>query len=139
MEVLSNTSRSYLMAALFMIGAPAANAQEQTATTPIPLLTEARRSQLESLLNIELQRIADQKEHFDDQKGRIHVNSHLDPVTEKLVIDLGEEYGPISTSAQMEDLQGLLDNAAIELLQNVVQLKGLEFRYGGKDLYHYFP
>lgn len=109
------------------------------AKTPVQMMSRSTRLGLEDRITRELQRSADSKQWFESQTRRIQVDAKFDLRTGRLIVDLGEEYGPLSTSAEMEDLQKWLENSVWLMLKNATPYPGTDFLYGGKDMYHYFP
>jgi len=87
----------------------------------------------------ELDRVANRKLRFDGQTNPIYLTAKLDVQTDRVVIDLGPEYGPKSDGAAMEDLQGEMYEASRQLLNDLIVFKGVDLVFGGKDMYHYHP
>jgi N-acetylmuramoyl-L-alanine amidase len=129
---------------LFAIAAPTAAIPGETrapslVATPV---TKTNRGKIEAMLTAELQRVVNGQKRIEGQGKYLMVKAILDPSTDTLVIDLSKEFIPRGAQylgAEMEDLQTELYNVATELLRDIIQLKGVTFLYGGKDMYYYFP
>jgi N-acetylmuramoyl-L-alanine amidase len=115
-------------------------AVEPTATeVPIAMLSQTQRSELEAMLTQKLQQLASSKQWFEDQQHDIRVRAAFDLKTGRVIIDLGEEYGPLSRGAEMEDLADQLRIATSLVLEGIVPYEGTDLHFGGKDRYYWFP
>ncbi len=117
-------------------------AESKTKPVPLAQIDPARLAEIEAMLKTELQHTAGRFEGQGDLTGNgMTIDVRIETRVEGpwLVIDLGEEYGPLATSPDMEDLQSWLTTTALDLLRDVVPIKGVEFLYGGNDMYYYHP
>ena len=96
-------------------------------------------ARLEKLLNVELNALANERKYLDEKPSGFSLVVSIDPVRDAVVIDMGERYGPMAESAELVDLQRLLDNRAVWLLRDFAKFENLYFIYGGKDASFWFP
>lgn len=124
------------LAIVLLLGIPVVNLHAQTAPAS---LTKNERTRIEAMLTDELQRIVDAQKRIKGQGKYVTVNVKLDPHTEMVSVDLSRAYVPRFYGGEMEDLLHQLIVSASGLLLDVIRFQGVEFRYEGKDIYHYFP
>jgi hypothetical protein len=94
------------------------------------------------MLTAELQRVVNTQRRIEGQGPDVTVRAKFETLTDggvELVIDLSESYVPKFFGSEMEDLQHELHTTAAELLRDIVPIRGVEFRYGGQHVHHYFP
>ncbi|MGF6495973.1 N-acetylmuramoyl-L-alanine amidase [Luteibacter sp. 621] len=83
--------------------------------------------------------VANSRQFFHDDYGRIRVEARYDLAQGVLFLDPGIRFGPISGYAEVEELQDEVNLAVrpiAKLLPNYVRIDWL---YGGRDLYYWFP
>ncbi|HVI54996.1 MAG TPA: hypothetical protein VM621_08090 [Luteibacter sp.] len=83
--------------------------------------------------------IANAKPYFEDDRLPIHIKSRFDPVAQSLVMSIDERFGPVSGLVEMEELQSDVTYALWPMLEKIQGFWGLDWRYGGKDMYFWFP
>jgi hypothetical protein len=83
--------------------------------------------------------IANAKSYFENDKLPIHIKSSFDPVAQSLVMSIDERFGPVSGLVEMEELQSDVTYAVWPMLEQIQGFWGLDWRYGGKDMYFWFP
>lgn len=125
-----------LLATALLIGTGYLFAQTNPAH---PLVTQTARDELDALLSAELQRVVNAQTRIEGQQRKVTVQARLDPATRLIVIDLSTGYVPRFYGGEMEDRLQQLSNTALELVRDVVPASGVAYRYGGKELSHYFP
>jgi hypothetical protein len=70
----------------------------------------------------------------------LKVKFRADARKEVLVIDIGAANGPFSGSADMSELGGVLENAAIEILDELnISHPAFDYEFSGRDWYYYNP
>jgi hypothetical protein len=126
--------RHAVLAVLLALGTAGVPAE----TMPVPL-SKARQAQLEAMLTGEIQRVVNAQKRIEGQGRDVAVSVRFDASAELFVIDLSETYVPRVYGAEMEDLQHELSTVVYQSLRDTVRFNGVEFRFGGKDIYHYFP
>jgi len=98
------------------------------------------RLQLESELTKEAQRIVNGLPPLPGQASNSHrVFAKFDKSGELLIVDLGKDFIPKSYGAQFEDNLHEISRSLIPLMEGVIPIGGIEFRFSGENLYHYFP
>ncbi|WP_165973564.1 N-acetylmuramoyl-L-alanine amidase family protein [Luteibacter rhizovicinus] len=102
-------------------------------------LTEDRRAELEIALTHDIGRTVNTSRHFSEQVKDINLLISFDIPENEIVVELGEEYGMLSRGSEMEDLEDLISNDIRFQLEGVVSFDLIDFRFGGKDMYFYFP
>ncbi|WP_061539286.1 N-acetylmuramoyl-L-alanine amidase [Collimonas fungivorans] len=113
-----------------------------TAAAAPASLDKTRQAQLEAQLTGELQRVVNAQRRIEGQGRDVAVSARFVRDNRQqlgLVIDLSETYVPRVFGAEMEDLEHELSTVCHQLLRDIVVVRNVEFRYGGKDVYHYFP
>lgn len=84
-------------------------------------------------------RIANAKPYFEDDHDPIHIRSRFDPVACSLEMAIDERFGPVSGLGEMEQMQSDITYAIWSLVEEIDGFQGLDWRYGGKDMYFWFP
>jgi len=102
-------------------------------------LTKGERNRIDTMLTDEVQRIVNAQKRIDGQGKHVTVSVRLDPHTAMVVIDLSKTYVPRFYGGEMEYLLRELQVGASDLMLDIIRIQGVEFRYDGKDIYHYFP
>lgn len=98
------------------------------------------RLQLESELTKEAQRIVNGLPPLPGQASNSHrVLAKFDRTGELLIVDLGKDFIPKSYGAQLEDNLHEISRSLISLMEGVIPIGGIEFRFSGENIYHYFP
>jgi hypothetical protein len=105
----------------------------------VPAMSIGARRDIERRVDEIANRIANSKSYFEDDHLPIHIKSSFDPVAQSLVMAIDERFGPVSGYVEMENLQSDITNAIWPMLENIHGFWGLDWRYGGKDLYFWFP
>ena len=105
---------------------------------PIELIAPRARRQMEQQLSRRLYEAANGRTWFDDRQGPIHVTVKFDDAGQ-LIVDLGPGLGELSNTAEMEDLESWLINAADLEVADRLTHRGIVFRFDGKDMYFYHP
>lgn len=113
-------------------------AVEQSRNT-VPAMDSTVRTDLERRVDEIANRVANAKSYFENDQLPIHIRSTFDPVAQSLVMAIDERFGPMSGLSEMEQLQSDITYAIWPLLENIEGFWGLDWRYGGKDMYFWFP
>jgi len=128
------------LALLTILVTPSLAAQKQPEPAPLQTMSQASRSELEALVSKELQRAASGKfRQVEGARNEIIIHAKFDLPSGLLIVDMGSEYGPLSDSPAIEDIQQRLDEVARSSLENIIPYIGTSFRYGGKDYFYYHP
>ncbi|MBB1061264.1 N-acetylmuramoyl-L-alanine amidase [Marilutibacter spongiae] len=147
------------MALALALGAPAVTAQTEGKERPLSpfQMKQTERAQLESMLKAELQRTVDSQKRIEGQgKHPLVLSARFErrdefgrgANTPWLIVDISKGYLPRNPDynrgvrhmgADFEDILSELHNTAYELLLDVVHIKGVEFLFDGRDIYHYYP
>jgi len=135
------TAPGYVRPALLLaLAVPVAGMSAEVVQAP---LSKARQAELEAMLTGEIQRVVNSQKRIEGQGRDVAASVSFEARSGEqelgLVIDLSETYVPLVFGAEMEDLQHQLSTTARQLLREIVSVRGVRFRYGGKDVYHYFP
>lgn len=112
---------------------------EDRGKTTVAAMSISDRHDIERRVDEIANRIANSKSYFEDDKLPIHIKSSFDPVAQSLMMAIDERFGPVSGFPEMEDLQSDITYAVWPMLENIEGFWGLDWRYGGKDLYFWFP
>jgi N-acetylmuramoyl-L-alanine amidase len=130
----------WVLALTLAILVSSAEAREEPTAMPLQALTQTHRAELETLINRELQRAVLGKFHrVEGAKKEIRIHAKFDLQSDSLIVDMGSEYGPLSDDPGLEDIKKELDEVAGSILSDFIPYHGIDFRYGGKDFYHYHP
>lgn len=78
-------------------------------------------------------------EWFPGRLPKERVSAKLDVVRNHIVVDMGFEYGDLSASSAMEDFQKEITVLIFDLLGKPAEWQGIELRFGGFDMYYWFP
>jgi len=105
---------------------------------PIELIAAGARRQMEQHLSRRLYEAANGRTWFDERQGPINVTVKFDDAGQ-LLVDLGPGLGELSNTAEMEDLESWLINAADLEVADRFTHRGIVFRFDGKDMYFYHP
>lgn len=98
------------------------------------------RLELESELTKEAQRIVNGLPPLPGQASNSHrVFAKFDKTGELLIVDLGKDFIPKSYGAQFEDNLHEISRSLISIMEGVIPIGGVEFRFDGENVYHYFP
>ncbi|MBB3226194.1 N-acetylmuramoyl-L-alanine amidase [Luteibacter sp. Sphag1AF] len=108
-------------------------------TRDISTLGLEERASLDAKLTLLLNADLNRYRYFPDQIGPIEVTAKVDLTRGLVVVDLGEVYGPKALELEMERVQSDLENAIFDWIQQTPGVGGVDFLYGGKELYHWFP
>jgi hypothetical protein len=123
--------------AAFSIICPSTSfAQTEEGQAPI---TQAEKAEINQVLTIYLRGLIDRLANIPASRKKGYVRASVDPDAGLLMIDLGTEYLPRSSVVEVEDFQQLLSTGAHSLVEDVMVVKGIEFLYGGKEIFYYFP
>ncbi|WP_050808492.1 N-acetylmuramoyl-L-alanine amidase [Collimonas fungivorans] len=137
-------TRSWLVKLMLLMTLMIAVSGATAAATPASP-DKTRQVQLEAELTGELQRVVNAQRRIEGQGRDVVVSVRFvrdDRQQLGLVIDLSEAYvpqGALYFGAEMEDLTSELANIASEFLRNIIVISGVDIRFGGKDIYDYFP
>ncbi|UPG86142.1 N-acetylmuramoyl-L-alanine amidase [Luteibacter aegosomatis] len=82
---------------------------------------------------------ANSYQHFEGDRLPIHINAVFDPTANSLIVNMDERFGPMSTSPEMEDFRRRLEIELEPYIDGLSSFSGLRFRFGGKDMYFWFP
>lgn len=105
-------------------------------------LTDKRRIEIERQVASELQNLLDRMERTEGQSRALTVKVSFDSTGEILIIDPGKGFLNLRNthiSAKTEEQMQELTGTALYLLDGIIKVTGTEFRFDGKDIYHYFP
>lgn len=127
------------LAAAFFVTANFAIAQTVDSESPISSMSPLERSEIEVRANDKINSMLRGRTFFPGQASPVIASSRLDPETNELLVDLGEENGPYAESLEMEDLQKHITEAASQVLGSIDGWEGVDLRFGGKDMYFWFP
>lgn len=114
------------------------------AAIPMAQLTDEQRRQTEVMLTQLLQRFIDQQERLDGQGKLIRVQVRLDQTKGFdqakgfIIIDLSPNY----LTAGRQDIEDHTNDLAIlarSKIKSSIIVHGIEFTYGGRDIYDYYP
>lgn len=133
--------RGSLFVGLFTAAILGGFTSAQTSTSA-HYLTPERRVEIEKLVTSELQGILNRMERTEGQRHVLTVKIKFDPTGQILIIDPGKGFLDMTEpyiSARMEQQMQEISQEAVMLLEGVVEVSGTEFRFDGKDIYHYFP
>jgi len=129
-----------ILTLLAMLGTTSAAAQEQPAPVPLQAMSQGHRSELEALVNRELQRSVFGKfRQVEGAKNEIRIQAKFDLQSDLLIVDMGAEYGPLLDDPVLEDIKNELNEVARSILSELIPYQGIDFRYGGRDFYYYHP
>lgn len=116
----------------------AARADGQNQGSVSSMSIDARRD-VERRVDDVANRIANSKSFFEEDHLPIHIKSQFDPVGQSLLMEVDERFGPVSGYVEMENLQSEIANEIWPMLEGIQGFQGLDWRYGGKVLYFWFP
>jgi N-acetylmuramoyl-L-alanine amidase len=102
-------------------------------------LSPLEQSELEVQLSDKINEALRGHRFSEEQAGPIIVTVRLDLQEGELLVDLGEENGPWSESLEMEDLHKGITEIAFKVLGHTAGWHGVDLRFGGKDMYFWFP
>jgi len=83
--------------------------------------------------------VANRRPYFDDDPLPVHIATSFNDDGDLLIMDLGERLGPRSGLATVEELEADIQESIWPLVNGRPGFKGIEWRFGGKDMYHWFP
>jgi len=127
------------LAGLFAFAVPGAGV---AAPTSARYLTPQHRAEIEKLITSELQRQLNQTERTEGQSRFLTVKVKFDPTGELLIIDPGKGFLDLTSetiTADTEEQMKQLSGTVRDLLHGIVSVTRTQFRFDGKDIYHYFP
>lgn len=128
---------------LFVVGCSVLAAlspnRSDASQTTLSSMSISDRDALTLKINAAANEFANVRPHFENDHLPIHITAILDPVSESLIVHMDERFGPISAYVEMEDFEHGLWLTLEPLLENVPSVRGLELRFGGKDMYFWFP
>lgn len=127
--------------AMVLMAANVAASPQPTAVhdRPLAAIDVAERSVLEKRIEELAVRAANRKPYFDDDPLPIHIHARFDVAAETLVMDTDERLGPESGVASVEEMEADVQEAIWFLLKDIPGFTGLDWRFGGKDMYFWFP
>lgn len=133
-------ARAAFSVTVAILGASAgsATADDRSLAAVSAMSVDSRRD-IERSVDEAANRIANATSYFAGDKLPIHIKSSFDPVSQSLVMSMDERFGPVSGLMEMENLQSDITNAIWPLLEDIHGFWGLDWRYGGKDMYFWFP
>lgn len=105
---------------------------------PASQMEASEREQVEKLLNVKLQRVADGQPKLPSQTD-IVIATHLSVKERTLLIDLGRDAVPDKSGAASERQCHELSTEAISILNGTVSVNEFSCTYDGKDIHHYHP
>lgn len=138
-SILKSGFQGFLLALVIAFSLPGADAFAQT---NVRTLTDKRRMEIERQVASELQNLLDRMERTEGQSLALTVKVSFDPTGEVLIIDPGKGFLNLRNShisAKTEEQMQELTGTALYLLDGIITVTGTEFRFDGKDIYHYFP
>lgn len=109
-----------------------------TRGTPIEELNSVDRERIERMLDDELTELAAGLPLIEGQTG-FDINTRLVPGRRLVLVELGTRAIPSHTGSELEDQQHQFLITANELLRGVVEVNGVHFRYGGKNIFEILP
>lgn len=132
----------WMLAALSLVvgtGLPGAVKADDRSQVSVSSMGIDVRRDVERRVDEVANRIANSKSFFEEDHLPIHIKSKFDPVGQSLLMEVDERFGPVSGYVEMENLQSEIANEIWPLLEGIHGFQGLDWRYGGKDLYFWFP
>jgi hypothetical protein len=120
-------------ATLFMPGQGVASGRS------VASISISERASLERRIDVIANQVANRKPYFENDHQPIHLKSAFDVVSSTLIMHADERLGPESGYVEIEQLRRDVQDAIWPLLEGIEGFDGLEWRYGGKDLYFWFP
>ncbi|MDR6991709.1 N-acetylmuramoyl-L-alanine amidase [Luteimonas sp. 3794] len=105
---------------------------------PIEQLSSIDRTRIERMLDEALTEAVAHLPLIEGQTG-FDIRTRLVPERRIVIIELGTRAIPTHTGSELEDQQHRIYHVADELLRDVIDVNGAEFRYGGKDILRILP
>ncbi|MGA7439742.1 MAG: N-acetylmuramoyl-L-alanine amidase [Luteibacter sp.] len=127
------------LAIALAIVTPSVSAEPPVVGKTIAGMSPLERSLIETEVSNKINGVLRGLDFLDGQNGPIEVTSLLDAETGELLVDMGEAYGPQATSLAMEDLHRGITEVAAGVLGETGDWTGVALRFGGKDMYYWFP
>jgi hypothetical protein len=128
--------RPAVLAGFFVFGLATSFAYAKDANAPP---TEENRTEVNALLTSHLRNFINNSVRIPPSRKKGYVRAAVDAESGIVTIDLGKEYLPRNSVVEIEDFQHSLGIEAQELLRGVVQYKGLQLLFEGRDIFYYFP
>ncbi|MDY1549943.1 hypothetical protein [Luteibacter sahnii] len=120
---------------------PAADWQDAMSRplSPVARLSMDRRIDLERILTEKTRLIVEKQDRIDGQ-GAIGIPSvHFSDDGTILFVDLTKGYVPDMNGAELEDNLMSIHSELTYDLESIAPVYHVEFLFGGKDIYYYFP
>jgi len=127
------------------LGGPAFGDTERPLPMPpvvvvkVSAMSITQREALERRIDEIANRAANAKPFIYEDSLPIHIKSSFDPVNESLIMNTDERLGPSAGSPDVEDMQSAVRQAISPLIEGIPSFWGVDWRYGGKDIYFWFP
>ncbi|URL58892.1 hypothetical protein IM816_01875 [Luteibacter flocculans] len=102
-------------------------------------LSEAERVQMEQLLTAQTASVVQRQERMDGQGMLMPPTVRFTADGTKLMVELGSGYVPKINGGEFEDHLMEIANPLLFQLESVAPLNGVDFLFGGYDVFHYFP
>ena len=135
---LASTLRAGLLAWGLLLASMQAMAENSATPLPIQIVSPTERAKLEELLTKKMQSYASRNPYY----AQLHagpLSAKLNLLNSGVTVELGEAFGPDADSPEAEEFQHQLGLIAHSMLEGRIDYRGIEFLYGGKDLYYYHP
>jgi len=110
-----------------------------SAPQKVSAMTISQRAVLERRINVIANKAANSRQFLYSDTLPIHIEAAFDPANESLIMHADERLGPLSGFPEVEEMQQEVQEALRPILQTIPSFQGLDWRYGGKDLYFWFP
>ena len=139
-RVLGSSAIRGVLASFILIGCASANGAElRAATEKVSAMSVSEREALEHRINVIANDVANARPFLYEDRLPIHIEASFDPVSESLIMHTDERLGPSSGSPDVEDMRHAVDQTIWPLLESIPSFRGIDWRYGGKDIYFWYP
>jgi len=103
------------------------------------MMPAADRLEIEQQLTEEVQARVNRQKRIEGQSKEVSAHVKFDISSKRVIVDLSRGYVPKYAGGELEDLEAQLRIVVEELLMDLVDFSGVQFRYDGRSIQYFHP